>query len=41
MIDPVFSLLFCLQVYVGIVPSGTANAMANEIDRYTATSHVQ
>eukprot|EP00048_Salpingoeca_helianthica_P005630 m.89768 g.89768 ORF g.89768 m.89768 type:complete len:759 (-) comp13673_c1_seq1:46-2322(-) len=28
------------QVFVGIVPSGTANAMANELDGYVATSHV-
>ena len=29
------------KVYVGIVPSGTANAMANELDGYRATSHVR
>ena len=29
------------KVYVGIVPSGTANAMANELDGYHATSHVR
>lgn len=28
------------KVFVGIVPSGTANAMANELDGYRAKSHV-
>jgi diacylglycerol kinase family enzyme len=29
------------KVFVGIVPSGTANAMANELDGYRAKSHVR
>ena len=29
------------KVVIGIVPSGTANAMANELDLYMSTSHVQ
>jgi diacylglycerol kinase family enzyme len=29
------------KIAIGIVPSGTANAMANELDRYKSKSHVQ